>query len=190
MTEYLLEIVGAGGVGKSALKIQFIKNCFFDEYHPTIDDLFRKQVTIDNETFVLDIVDKEGQEEYLSREQYVRTTQGFIFVYAITSRSSFDLISPFRQQILRLKDEDNVPMVIAANKCDLESERQVSSAEGQELAKSFGCPFYETSAKTRINVENAFYQLVREIRKYNRDKTGVDSKIGGKKGKKAGCSLL
>ena len=82
-------------------------------------------------------------------------------------------------------------MVVAANKCDLESERQVTTAEGQDLAKSFGCPFYETSAKARINVEDSFYQLVREIRKYNQAKNGVvTDKKGKKAGKKAACFLL
>ena len=171
MTEYKLVIVGGGGVGKSALTIQLIQNHFIDEYDPTIEDSYRKQVTIDNETCLLDILDTAGQEEYSAmRDQYMRTGQGFICVYAITSRSSFDEISSFREQILRVKDEDKVPMVVAANKCDLESERQVTTAEGQDLAKSFGCPFYETSAKARINVEDSFYQLVREIRKYNQAK--------------------
>ena len=193
MTEYKLVIVGGGGVGKSALTIQLIQNHFIDEYDPTIEDSYRKQVTIDNETCLLDILDTAGQEEYSAmRDQYMRTGQGFICVYAITSRSSFDEISSFREQILRVKDEDKVPMVVAANKCDLESERQVTTAEGQDLAKSFGCPFYETSAKARINVEDSFYQLVREIRKYNQAKNGgaPDKKKGGKGGKKGGCSLL
>jgi small GTP-binding protein len=116
---------------------------------PTIEDSYRKQVTIDDETCLLDILDTAGQEEYSAmRDQYMRTGQGFLCVYAITSRSSFDEISSFREQILRVKDADKVPMVVVGNKCDLESERQVSKAEGQDLAKSFGCPFLETSAKS------------------------------------------
>jgi len=166
MTEYKLVIVGGGGVGKSALTIQLIQNHFIDEYDPTIEDSYRKQVTIDEETCLLDILDTAGQEEYSAmRDQYMRTGQGFALVYAITSRSSFDEISSFRDQILRVKDKDKVPMVLVGNKCDLESERQVTTSEGQELAKTFGCPFFESSAKTRVNVEESFYGLVREIRK-------------------------
>ena len=188
MTEYKLVIVGGGGVGKSALTIQLIQNHFIDEYDPTIEDSYRKQVTIDDETCLLDILDTAGQEEYSAmRDQYMRTGQGFICVYAVTSRSAFDEITSFREQILRVKDEDKVPMVLAGNKCDLEEERQVTTVEGQDLAKSFGCPFYETSAKARINVEEAFYDLVREIRKYN-NKGGA--KPGKPKKKGAGCALL
>jgi len=120
----------------------------------------------------------------------MRTGQGFLCVYAITSRSSFDEISSFREQILRVKDSDKVPMVVVGNKCDLESERQVSKAEGQDLAKSFGCPFLETSAKSRINVEESFFELVREIRKQT-GKADVKGKAGKKGGKKAPpCSIL
>ena len=188
MTEYKLVIVGGGGVGKSALTIQLIQNHFIDEYDPTIEDSYRKQVTIDDETCLLDILDTAGQEEYSAmRDQYMRTGQGFICVYAVTSRSAFDEITSFREQILRVKDEDKVPMVLAGNKCDLEEERQVTTVEGQDLAKSFGCPFYETSAKARINVEEAFYELVREIRWYG-GKSG--SGAAKPKKKKGGCSLL
>merc|ERR1712072_1429183 len=125
MTEYKLVIVGGGGVGKSALTIQLIQNNFIDEYDPTIEDSYRKQVTIDDETCLLDTLDTAGQEEYSAmRDQYMRTGQGFLCTYAITSRSSFDEITSFREQILRVKDEDKVPMVLVGNKCDLEEERQ------------------------------------------------------------------
>jgi len=81
-----------------------------------------------------------------------------------------------------VKDADKVPMVVVGNKCDLESERQVSKAEGQDIAKSFGCPFLETSAKSRINVEESFFELVREIRKQIKPDAGKKSaKKGGKK---------
>jgi len=186
MTEYKLVIVGGGGVGKSALTIQLIQNHFIDEYDPTIEDSYRKQVTIDEETCLLDILDTAGQEEYSAmRDQYMRTGQGFIMVYAITSRSSFDEIASFREQILRVKDKDKVPMILVGNKCDLETERQVTTGEGQDLSKSFGCPFFESSAKTRVNVEECFYELVREIRK---ELAGPDTK--NKKQKKGGKKFL
>ena len=90
------------------------------------------------------------------RDQYIRTGQGFLCVYSITSRSSFEAITNFREQILRVKDEETYPIVVVGNKCDLEKDREVSTVEGRELAKSFNAPFAETSAKARINVEEAF----------------------------------
>ena len=187
MSEFKVVVIGSGGVGKSALTIQYIQNHFVEEYDPTIEDSYRKQVNIDNETSVLDILDTAGQEEYTAmRDQYMRNGHGFLFVYAITDRSSFDQLAPLRDQLLRAKDADHVPYVVVGNKCDLESERQITKQEGLEIAKSFGgCPVFETSAKSAINVEEAFGALVREIRK---DQNAKGIRTGGKK--KSGCDLL
>merc|ERR1711991_711156 len=77
--EYKVCILGDGGVGKSALTIQFVQNHFIEEYDPTIEDSYRKQVTIDHETCLLDILDTAGQEEYSAmRDQYMRTGEGFL----------------------------------------------------------------------------------------------------------------
>merc|ERR1711939_1283746 len=122
--EYKLVVVG-GGVGKSALTIQFIQSHFVDEYDPTIEDSYRKQCPIDEEVALLDVLDTAGQEEYSAmREQYMRTGEGFLLVYSITSRNSFEEISQFHQQILRVKDRDYFPVIVVANKADLEFERQ------------------------------------------------------------------
>jgi GTPase KRas protein len=170
LREYKLVVVGGGGVGKSALTIQFIQSQFVDEYDPTIEDSYRKQCVIDDEVALLDVLDTAGQEEYgAMREQYMRTGEGFLLVYSITSRNSFEEVGTYHQQILRVKDKDNFPVILIANKCDLEFERQVGMNEGRDLAKHLGCRFIETSAKQRINVDEAFSNLVREIRRYNRE---------------------
>ena len=136
--EYKLVIVGGGGVGKSALTIQLIQGHFVDEYDPTIEDSYRKQVVIDNETCLLDILDTAGQEEYSAmRDSYMRTGQGFILTFSITSRQSFNEANVFREQIHRVKDADHVPIVLTGNKCDLEDERQVTTQESSALAKSW-----------------------------------------------------
>ena len=70
------------------------------------------------------------------REQYMRTGEGFLLVYSITSRQSFEEITTFQQQILRVKDKDYFPMVVVGNKCDLESEREVTR-QGTNLIFSF-----------------------------------------------------
>src|SRR6201996_4940253 len=128
---------------------------------------------IDDEVALLDVLDTAGQEEYSAmREQYMRTGEGFLLVYSITSRQSFEEIMTFQQQILRVKDKDYFPIILVGNKCDLEGERVVSKEEGAHLARQFGCKFIETSAKSRINVDNAFYDLVREIRRYNKEMAG------------------
>lgn len=93
---------------------------------PSLDS-YRKQCVIDDEVALLDVLDTAGQEEYSAmREQYMRTGEGFLLVYAINSKQSFEEITLFQQQILRVKDKDYFPMVVVGNKCDLESEREVT----------------------------------------------------------------
>ena len=83
---------------------------------------------------LMDILDTAGQEEYSAmREQYMRKGEGFLLVYSIASRQSFEEIMMYRQHILRVKDRDQFPMILVGNKCDLEAERQVSAA-GKKLS--------------------------------------------------------
>ena len=102
--------------------------CDTAEYLPLYSlDSYRKQCVIDDEVALLDVLDTAGQEEYSAmREQYMRTGEGFLLVYSITSRQSFEEILTFQQQILRVKDKDYFPIIIVGNKCDLDAEREVS----------------------------------------------------------------
>jgi GTPase KRas protein len=163
--EYKLVVLGGGGVGKSALTIRLVTDNFLKEYDPTIEDSYRKQLKIDNADALLDILDTAGQEEYSSmQDQWMREGKGFILVYAINNRSTFDEVQAFRDKILRTKDAESVPMVLAGNKCDLKDDRQVTQEEGQNLAAQWGCPFLECSAKEKKNNEEVFFEAVRQIR--------------------------
>jgi len=83
-------------------------------------------------------------------------------------------------------------MVLVGNKCDLVDSRVVAASEGADLARSFGCKFLESSAKSRVNVEECFFELVREIRKsLGTDIEKKPSRKNGKDGKKGSkCSLF
>ncbi|KAG5356685.1 Ras-like protein 1 [Yarrowia sp. C11] len=165
--EYKVVVVGGGGVGKSAITLQFVQSHFVDEYDPTIEDSYRKEILIDSNLTTLDVLDTAGQEEYSAmREQYMRNGDGFLLVYSITSRDSFEEAQQFYNQILRVKDVARAPVVLVTNKCDLSAERQVSTAEGQRLAREWNVPFFETSARYRVNVDEPFCDLVREIRRH------------------------
>ena len=189
--EYKVVIVGSGGVGKSAMTIQFIQNYYVDEYDPTIEDSYRKQVSVDGETCLIDILDTAGQEEYSAmRDQYMRSGQGFILVYSITSMDSFLDLENFRQQLYRVKDTDNIPIVLAGNKCDLDFERVVSKERGIELATRNKWPFFETSAKERINVTDTYFQMVREIRKTFEEIKSPKVMIKRKKSKVNNCLII
>lgn len=93
----------------------------------------------------------------------LREGQGFILVYSIASRSTFERLEVFRQSMRRVKRGDPIFMLVG-NKCDKTYEREVSREEGAALARQFGCEFLETSAKTAQNVERLFTNLVRNLR--------------------------
>jgi hypothetical protein len=97
------------------------------------------------------------------RDQNNRESTGFIVMYSITSRASFMEVSTYRDQVLRVKDVDCVPMILVGNKCDLEEKREVSTQEGIDLAKAWGSEHLETSAKSRLNVDEAFYLIARTV---------------------------
>jgi len=165
MTEIKLVLVGIGGVGKSALTISYVSNVWVPEYDPTIEDSHRKQVCIDDMVTMLDILDTAGQEEYSSmQDQWFRSGQGFVVVFSLISKKSFLEVNNLVEKIHRIKNTKSIPMVLAANKCDLVNEREVTADEGAALAKKIGCPYFETSAKEKVNVEEVFKDLVRQVR--------------------------
>jgi GTPase KRas protein len=159
-----------------------------ETYDPTIEDSYRKQVQIDGQSCMLEVLDTAGQEEYIAlRDQWIRDGEGFVLVYSISSRSSFARIQKFHSQIQRVKETSlsgsptypgsplsasslghgfgPAPVMLVGNKCDRVTEREVSTQEGSALAKELGCDFVEASAKNCVNVEKAFYDVVRQLRR-------------------------
>ncbi|KAK0399567.1 hypothetical protein QR680_003111 [Steinernema hermaphroditum] len=164
MREYKIVVLGSGGVGKSALTVQFVQGIFVEKYDPTIEDSYRKQVEVDGQQCMLEILDTAGTEQFTAmRDLYMKNGQGFVLVYSITTQSTFNDLMDLRDQILRVKDTEDVPMILVGNKCDLEDERVVGKDQGQNLARQFNSAFLETSAKAKINVHEVFYDLVRQI---------------------------
>ncbi|EGE81598.1 Ras small monomeric GTPase [Blastomyces dermatitidis ATCC 18188] len=90
--------------------------------------------------------------------------QGFLLVFSITSTSSLSELAELREQIIRIKDDENVPIVIVGNKSDLEEDRAVSRSRAFALSQQWGnSPYYETSARRRANVNEVFIDLCRQI---------------------------
>uniref|UniRef100_A0A2K5CQH9 RAS related 2 n=1 Tax=Aotus nancymaae TaxID=37293 RepID=A0A2K5CQH9_AOTNA len=103
----------------------FSQSYFVTDYDPTIEDSYTKQCVIDDRAARLDILDTAGQEEFgAMREQYMRTGEGFLLVFSVTDRGSFEEIYKFQRQILRVKDRDEFPMILIGNKADLDHQRQ------------------------------------------------------------------
>jgi len=163
--EYNIVVLGAGGVGKSCITTQFVQNIWIEAYDPTIEDSYRKIVEVDGKSCILEILDTAGTEQFLSmREIYMKTGHGFLLVYSITNMNSLSVLADLRDQILRIKDADSTPMVLAGNKADLEEERVVSRNRAMHMARKWGnIPLYETSAKRKIGVQEVFVDLTRQM---------------------------
>jgi small GTP-binding protein len=138
---------------------------------------------VDNSPCVLEILDTAGTEQFASmRDLYIKNGHGFIVMYSLTNHQTFQDITTMRNVISRVKGSQPVPILLVANKLDLECQREVSTEEGEHsnpfrrtqvtltsyvlghaLAEMWGCPFIEASAKSRINVNEVFSIVVREM---------------------------
>jgi GTPase KRas protein len=98
----------------------------------------------------------------------LRDGEGFLLVYSISSRSTFERVERFREQVIRVKGTDRIPIILVGNKCDRITEREVSREEGMSMARKLECEFVESSVTHNVNIERAFFTLVRMIRA-NRD---------------------
>lgn len=177
-------MVGSGGVGKSALTLQFMYDEFVEDYEPTKADSYRKKVVLDGEEVQIDILDTAGQEDYAAiRDNYFRSGEGFLCVFSITEMESFQATAEFREQILRVKSDERIPFLLVGNKMDLEERRQVPVDVAQSRAGQWNVPYVETSAKTRANVDKVFYDLMRLVRD-NKDRAAAAAG-GGKRSNQA-----
>ncbi|XP_028169616.1 ras-related protein Ral-a isoform X4 [Ostrinia furnacalis] len=185
-------MVGSGGVGKSALTLQFMYDEFVEDYEPTKADSYRKKVVLDGEEVQIDILDTAGQEDYAAiRDNYFRSGEGFLCVFSITEPESFDATQEFREQILRVKNDENIPFLLVGNKSDLADKRRVPLDACRERAAAWQVPYVETSAKTRDNVDKVFFDLMREIRSRKSDDTrATNGDVKKKRRKIIKCAIL
>ncbi|BGP16272.1 GTP-binding protein [Rhodosporidiobolus nylandii] len=150
-----------------------------DEY---VDDVGRcsTQVKYKGQEYALDIIDTAGQDEFsILSSRHAVGLHGWVLVYSVTSRASFEMCATIREKILDFTGRTHVPMVLAANKIDLPVQRQVTREEGAALAKEWGAAFIETSARTAENVPNIFAQVVAEVEKEMNPATEEQKKESG-----------
>lgn len=157
-------LVGSRLVGKSSITVRFVEDHFVESYYPTIENSFTKTICHRQQQFALDILDTAGQDEYsIINENFLVGIHGYLFVYSVTLRQSFELVDIIRDKILNSIGTENIPIVLVGNKSDLDHQRQVDYSEGEALARKFHCPFLETSVRENVNVQNAFTLLIDDI---------------------------
>ena len=162
--QYKVVMLGSGAVGKSAITVQMVSGHFLSSYDPTIEDSYRTIININNKDIILNIIDTAGQEEfYALRDQYMRSGDGYIIVFSITSVTSFLEVNAIKEQLNMILDVDDntlIPIILVGNKCDLEEYRQVQSSDAQRLAEEWRVKYFETSAKNKTNINRIFEELV------------------------------
>ncbi|XP_059684208.1 ras-related protein Rab-37 [Gavia stellata] len=165
-------LLGDSGVGKTCFLLQFKDGAFLSRtFIATVGIDFRnKVVAVDGVKVKLQIWDTAGQERFRSvTHAYYRDAQAasslpaLLLLYDITSKMSFDNIRAWLTEIHEYAQKDVVIMLLG-NKADMSSERAVRTEDGALLAREYGVPFMETSAKTGMNVELAFLAIAKELK--------------------------
>lgn len=159
-------ILGNSGVGKTSLMNQFVNKKFSNQYKATIGaDFLTKEVMVDDRLVTMQIWDTAGQERFQSLGvAFYRGADCCVLVYDVTAPDSFKALDSWRDEFLiqaSPRDAENFPFVVLGNKVDLES-RAVSCKRAGQWCNSKGeLPYFETSAKEAINIEQAFQSIAR-----------------------------
>jgi len=165
-------ILGPGAVGKSCIVMRFMRGIFNDFYDPTIEDSYRKHVKVDGRIVSLDILDTAGQEDFNSlRTAWYREKDGFLLVFSQSDHNGLTSLGTFYDEISNFYEMEQLlvpPIIMLGNKADLvdpEKSRPLL-VEASEKAKEWNAVgVMSTSAKTGLNIEAAFANLARAIRR-------------------------
>jgi len=160
---FKIVVLGESGVGKTSLLLRYVSNKFTVATKSTIgSDFLNKEITLDGKPINLQIWDTAGQERFQGLgTSFYRGADGVCFVFDVTRRKTFEELAAWKKAFLIQvghEGNDNFPMILLANKIDLEN-REVTKSEVASFCQKEGIQFYETSAKESINVDKAFEQV-------------------------------
>ena len=187
---YKILLLGDSSVGKTCFLMRYTDNTFQEIHMSTIGlDYKLKNVQIDDGKIVkIQIWDTAGQDRFRSiTKNYYKGAHGIILLYDVTSRKTFENVANWVTQI-REEVSDKVTIILVGNKIDDESNRKVSTEEGAQMAKECGLNFFETSAKSGINIDTTFNELVKKtVETYSKINEKGDKLKSKKSGNKKIC---
>ncbi|KAF9534885.1 small GTPase superfamily [Crepidotus variabilis] len=163
-------VLGSRSVGKSSLIVQYIENHFNENYYPTIEHNVPKTIKLNGIEYDCEIIDTAGQDEFsIFNSKHAIGIHGYILVYSVASRNSFNMIQPLYDRIIDYRGTEDVPCVIVGSKTDLGASqlysRQIEASEGEKLAHQNHAAWIETSAKSNTNIGKVFELCLAEIEK-------------------------
>ncbi|KAI1301263.1 GTP-binding protein Di-Ras2 [Halotydeus destructor] len=162
-------VMGAGGVGKTSLVVQFMEGFFSSAYKPTVEDYYRHTIQLpDGMYHTVEILDTSGTHYFPAmRELSIRSGRAFILVFSVDSLQSFHEVVAIWETVMKIRGNyGNIPTVLVGNKSDLNDERQVpyELIEQTKVQHMNNCPYIETSAKLNKNVARLFMELLQQAR--------------------------
>ena len=163
-------ILGDTGVGKTSLMNQFVNKKFSGQYKATIGaDFLTKEVMVDDRLVTMQIWDTAGQERFQSLGvAFYRGADCCVLVYDVNVAKTFDSLNSWREEFLiqaNPKNRENFPFVVIGNKIDLNQRAVAEKKVKQWCVEKGDIPYFETSAKEAINVEQAFQTIARNALK-------------------------
>ncbi|CAL4171236.1 unnamed protein product, partial [Meganyctiphanes norvegica] len=157
-------VLGMPSVGKSALVVRLLTGRFIWEYDPTLEAAYRHNTTVDDEAAIMDILDTAGQTESVVQDSHARWGEGYMLVFSLTDRSSFNALTEIHTYLAQHKQTPNFSCVIIANKIDLGHLSEVTEEEAEEMASELGATLFLTSAcDGSPSISEAFAELHRDI---------------------------
>ncbi|XP_052062025.1 ras-related protein Rap-2a-like [Mytilus californianus] len=156
---YRVPIMGAHGVGKTALENRFMSSEYMSHIESDIDEFDERKLTVvvDNEESTMEFMD------LLSIEHDVLPADAYVVVFSVHESDSFTLAEGFLQYLRNELDSDR-PIILVANKIDLVRKRQVTKEEARQIAKEFECKYIETSAVLNHKVDELLVGLLKQIK--------------------------
>ena len=190
--EFLVKIIiiGDSGVGKTNFMFRFADNTFNSLHVSTVGLDYKSKIIIlpsSKKKVKIQIWDTAGQDRFRSiTKNYYKGAHGIILIYDITNQKTFENVKNWINQI---KEEvsNKVTIILVGNKIDDEDHRVVSTEQGEKMANDFGLMFFECSAKSGVNIDSTFNELVKKtVENYSKVKMEGE-KLKNKKGGKKGC---
>ena len=164
MINFKIALCGDGDVGKTSIILRYVKDEFYYDYCPILEDCYIKQISFENQELQVEILDCAGEQDpWCDYYAYVRDAQAIILVYSIDNHLSFQQIESIYQELIRKRDKQRLPCIICGNKSDLEDKRVITVAEGENLAAKLHCKFIETSALSNSNIDELFTILYKDL---------------------------
>lgn len=156
-------------------------NNIIDDHDKKFEHLFNANIKIDSKDYCITIQEIDNVEDYDNLDndylnQRISNSEGFLLIFSINDKNSFEFIKKMRDKILKEKNKKKYPLILVGNKQDLMHERKVEYSEVKALADSWKIEYIETSAHINYNIKEAFNILVKEIIKFKSNQKKKDKK--------------